>query len=84
MAHTKTPWRLEGTSIVTDDFCIAVIEDDGGYEAPERDENGPFIVKAVNHHDDLVALLDRIVKDTDPDDPLHSLVAKMLADIRKD
>ena len=93
MAHTKTPWRLEGTSIVNDEVCIAVIEDDGGYEAPERDENGPFIVKAANHHDNLVALLEEIAKHTDPEnenirgvgsDTVHSLVIKMLAEIKRD
>lgn len=45
---TPGPWRLSDGSIVTDHLCIAVIEDDGGYEAPEmeRKANGNLIAAA--------------------------------------
>jgi hypothetical protein len=48
VSHTPEPWEVSGLSIVTDEYCIAVIEDDGGYEAPDRDENGKRIVACVN------------------------------------
>jgi hypothetical protein len=55
--HTKTPWTIVDTSIVSGEVCIAVLEDDGGYEAPalERKANADFIVLACNSYDDLLA-----------------------------
>ena len=48
--HTPGPWKVAGNSIVTenDTHCIAVIEDDGGYEAPhdQRDANAQLISAA--------------------------------------
>lgn len=48
--HTPGPWRSAAGSIITEDDtrCIAVIEDDGGYEAPEaeRDANA-FLIAAA-------------------------------------
>jgi hypothetical protein len=45
---TPGPWEVRGESIVTGDsqYCIAVIEDDGGYEAPQRTENARLISAA--------------------------------------
>jgi hypothetical protein len=52
MKHTPGPWKYDGAqgagSIVTDTQCIAVIEDDGGYEAPleEREANAHLLAAA--------------------------------------
>lgn len=48
MSHTPGPWTVSGESIVTEGHCIAVIEDDGGYEAPsdERKANASLIAAA--------------------------------------
>lgn len=48
MQHTPGPWRISDTSIVAHEVCIAVIEDDGGYEAPgdERKANAKLIAAA--------------------------------------
>jgi hypothetical protein len=48
--HTPEPWEIADTSIIAGDICIAVIEDDGGYEAPyeERQANAARIVACVN------------------------------------
>lgn len=39
MNITKGDWKVSGDSIVTYDYCIATVETDGGYEAPERNAN---------------------------------------------
>lgn|SRR3990167_8533299 len=44
--HTPGPWKVDGMSIISEQYCIAVIEDDGGYEAPERKENARLISAA--------------------------------------
>lgn len=46
--HTAGNWEVSDTSIVAGDFCIAVTEDDGGYEAPaeERTANAHLIAAA--------------------------------------
>lgn len=46
--HTPAPWKVAGTSIISDDFCIAVIEDDGGYEAPSKDRRANAILMATS------------------------------------
>lgn len=58
--HTSGKLKVSGQSIITDDdrYCIANIEDDGGYEAPERDGNAARLVLAWNCHDDLLAALE--------------------------
>lgn len=57
--HTPGPWAVSDTSIITDDCCIAVIEDDGGYEAPpdQREANARLIAAAP---DLLSALRDNL------------------------
>lgn len=49
-AHTPEPWIVAGDSIVTSDdqFCIATVETDGGYEAPDPAANAARIVACVN------------------------------------
>lgn len=61
--HTPTPWTLSGESIIKDDICIAVIETDGGYEAPgdEQEANAELIVLAVNSHAALVDALQTLI-----------------------
>lgn len=46
--HTPGPWTVSDTSIITYDYCIAVIEDDGGHEAPsdQQKANSALIAKA--------------------------------------
>ena len=46
--HSPGDWRVSGTSIVSDDYCIAVIEDDGGHEAPaeQRQANAKLLAAA--------------------------------------
>lgn len=58
--YTPGPWEVSGTSITAppcnnDGTCIAVIEDDGGYEAPpeQREANARLIAAAP----DLLAAL---------------------------
>lgn len=58
--HTPLPWSISGESIVKGgNICIAVVESDGGYEAPENEQtaNLEFICRAVNCHDELVEAL---------------------------
>lgn len=45
---TPGKWQISGKSIVAGDICIAVIEDDGGYEAPteQQDANARLIAAA--------------------------------------
>lgn len=73
MNHTPTPWKVSDTSIVTEEICIAVIEDDGGYEAgiEERAANAEFIVLACNSHDTLVYACKSLLRE-----------AKQIRDIR--
>lgn len=57
------PWWVSDTSIISDKYCIAVIESDGGYEAPheERQANIRLLASAP-------ALLALIKKAIDADD----------------
>ena len=64
--HTPGPWRVEGGSIVTTDVCSAVIEDDGGYEAPieQRRANAALIARAPAleaQNAALVAALEEVI-----------------------
>lgn len=45
-AATQGEWVVADTSIVCGDYCLFVVEDDGGYEAPERKENAAFVAAA--------------------------------------
>jgi hypothetical protein len=58
-AHTAGMLVVSGSSLVTSDdkFCIATIEDDGGYEAPaeQREANARRLAHCWNTHDDLIA-----------------------------
>lgn len=45
--HTPGPYAVSGTSIVAGDICIAVIEDDGGYEAPAEQREANAILLAA-------------------------------------
>ena len=57
--HSPGDWRVSGTSIVTDEYCIAVIEDDGGYEAPaeQRQANARLIAAAPRIKSECAGLL---------------------------
>lgn len=57
--HTPGPWEFDGSCIITDEFCIAVIEDDGGYEAPseQRAPNGRLIAAAPELFEALKGML---------------------------
>lgn len=49
-AHTPGPWSIEDNSICNEEFdiCIAVIEDDGGYEAtPVAQDANAFLIAAA-------------------------------------
>jgi len=51
MKHTPGPWSVSDTSILAGaygEYCIAVIEDDGGHEAPgeEQEANAQLIAAA--------------------------------------
>lgn len=54
---------ISGESIVTEAHCIAVIEDDGGYEAPseQRKANAAIIAAAP----DLLAFIQDCANDRD-------------------
>ena len=64
--HTPGPWRQEGTSIVTDEVCIAVIEEDGGYEAPpeQRRANTLLLVAAPELLEALKEMLETPFRNT--------------------
>lgn len=57
--HTPGPWEFDGSCVITDEFCIAVIEDDGGYEAPseQRAPNGRLIAASPELFEALKGLL---------------------------
>lgn len=61
--YTKGKLEVSGASLVTGDFCIAVIEDDGGYEAPldEREANAARLALCWNCHDELVDATKRLL-----------------------
>jgi hypothetical protein len=44
-AASKGPWKVSDRSVVSQEYCIATIEDDGGYEAPSRERraNGAML-----------------------------------------
>ena len=46
--HTPGPWTVSDTSIVSEEHCIAVIEDDGDYAAPwdQRKPNARLLAAA--------------------------------------
>jgi len=46
--HSEGTWIVSGDSIITDAFCIANIETDGGYEAPpeQREANARLLAAA--------------------------------------
>lgn len=50
MKHTPGIWKVSGESVVASngDYCIAVVESDGGYEAPleQREANARLIAAA--------------------------------------
>lgn len=58
--HTPAPWEIQGSSICSEENCIAVIEDDGGYECPaeQRQSNARLIAAAP----DLLAACKRLLK----------------------
>lgn len=61
--HTPGNWKVSGNSIVTsnDQFCIATIEDDGGYEAPaEQREANAIAIAAVP---ELLAAFNQALKE---------------------
>lgn len=59
-AATAGPWKQSGDSIVTDEYCIANIETDGGYEVfgDERNANHQFIAAARTDVPMLLAALE--------------------------
>jgi hypothetical protein len=63
--HTPGTWKISGDSIVTEngDYCIATVETDGGYEAPEeqRGANKKLIAASPN----LLSALIRISNGND-------------------
>lgn len=62
MKFTKGDWKVSGDSIVTDDYCIATIETDGGYEAPERDGN-KHLISASPIGMEMAELVVKLVRD---------------------
>lgn len=58
--------EVSGASLVIGDLCIAVIEDDGGYEAPfdEREANAARLAHCWNTHDKMREALERLVAET--------------------
>lgn len=72
---TPGPWRLHAGSIISpeyddmpDGYSIAVIEDDGGYEAPieQRPANARLIASAPDLYEALKLALE-IIEGCDPD-----------------
>lgn len=62
MKHTPGEWTVSGKCIVNGDICIAIIEDDGGYEAPiEQQEANAILIAAAPK---LLESLIRIVEFT--------------------
>lgn len=58
--HTGGQWTVSDTSIVSGKYCIAVIEDDGEYVAPHRQQkaNARLIAAAPN----LLAACERMAR----------------------
>lgn len=52
MSDKFTPgdWYVADTSIVTDEYCICVIEDDGGYEAPHEQQKANAQLICASQH----------------------------------
>lgn len=83
---TPLPYSVSGESIVKgDDVCIAVIEDDGGYEAPceQREANAAYLVHAANVLPELVAACQQVVNAHDvfpksPGEPCDCGICKLL------
>jgi hypothetical protein len=70
--HTPIPWHEDGAAIAAEDgmeICEVFEQDDEDSRLfqGEGDANSKFIVKAVNCHDELVALL-AYVEDHAPED----------------
>ena len=75
MSHTPTPWLYLNSPYVFDSErnCIAVVDTDNASEK-RMEANAAFIVKAVNAHDELVAVLKGLlacpsIADVDSNDP---------------
>jgi hypothetical protein len=58
VSHTQERLKVSGDSLVTVDekYCIATIETDGGYEAPERESNAVRLALCWNEFDALCAI----------------------------
>lgn len=90
--HTPTPWVLrdhsEGALWIEDEIGMAVasLPDWLPEVGNPRKANAALIVRAVNHHAELVAALQAMVdayKDKCPDDEQPSMVRQALAVLAK-
>ena len=65
--HTPTPWTYDSGAVYAADIPIAHMDRNAGNgTAPvERDLNAKLIVRAVNSHDELVAVLQGIMTAAD-------------------
>ncbi len=84
MTHTPGPWTYDRSSgyIGTDEGVIAKIQSSAGWAgigkniiASEQEENGRFIVRACNAHEELVKALemarDQLAEVTDMSNPAN-------------
>lgn len=82
--HTPGPWIVAGESIITQDdtHCIAVIEDDGGYQAPaeQREANANLIAASPELFRALKHVIDQYDRASDFTQFMDGLDWKMIRD----